>query len=206
MCFIDITQTYEKGMKKYESLADFNYEWIRHYSLGFNMALSKFTMASHLGTHIDSPYHFLKDGKKTKDIPLAKLCGEAQVIHILNKKVISKADLEMKNITCRKILIQTDNTELLRKEDPFSNVYLAKEACEYLNEMDVEFVGFDYFSVDEKGDKDRKSHMILLKNDVVILEGILLDGVKEGKYELYCLPLKFEDLEGAPCRAILKVV
>lgn len=205
MYYIDISQVYEIGMKRYDSMPDFEYQWVRSYSKGSNMALSRFTITSHLGTHIDSPYHFIEDGKKIKDIPLETLCGNVQIIHISDVKAISKDDLLKKNISCPRLLIKSDNTEFLKKDDPFSNVYLTADACDYLSEINVKLVGIDYFSVDRKGDKERTAHMILLKKEIVILEGIVLDVVDEGEYELYCLPLNLGELEGSPCRAILKV-
>lgn len=209
MGLIDITQTYEPGMKKYGSIDDFSYEWLRHYDTGFGMALSRFTMTSHLGTHIDSQYHFLKDGKKTIDIPLETLCGKAQVICLEGKAQIKQEDLEEKRIQAERILFKTDNTAYLKAgevQESFENVYLTKEACVYLAKQGVQLVGIDYFSVDQKGDKSRTAHLALLNQKIVILEALLLEGVKEGLYELYCLPLKLKGLEGAPCRAVLKTI
>lgn len=75
MKLLDITQTYEAGMRHYPSIPDFQLEWVRHYDKGSGMALSRFTVTSHLGTHIDAPYHFLSNGARTIDLSLDALCG-----------------------------------------------------------------------------------------------------------------------------------
>ena len=204
MELIDISQEYKCGMKRYRSMDDFNYEWLRHYDPGSGMALSRFFIPSHLGTHIDSPYHFLKNGRKIGDIPLTTLCGKVQVINASGRPCIDRRFLESLRIACPRLIFKTDNTEKLETETDFDNVYFTNDACEYLISQNVLLVGTDYFSVDARGDKERTAHMILLKSDVVILEAVVLQDVSEGEYDLYCLPLKVNELEGAPCRAVLR--
>ena len=204
MELIDISQEYKPGMKRYRSTDDFRYEWLRHYDKGSGMALSRLIIPSHLGTHIDSPYHFFENGRKTGDIPLETLCGMVRVIDATGRPYIDGSYLKSLNIACPRLLFRTDNTERLKTETDFEYVFFTADACEYLVSQNVLLVGTDYFNVDERGDKERKAHMVLLKNQVVILEGVVLDEVPEGEYELYCLPLKVSGLEGAPCRALLK--
>ncbi|MDR1902622.1 MAG: cyclase family protein [Treponema sp.] len=204
MKLIDITQTYRPGMIRYRSIEDFHFEWLRHYSQGSGMALSKFSMTSHLGTHIDSPYHFIEGGKKIGDITLETLCGKAQVINACNRTVIDRDFLESQKITAPRLLFKTDNTERLRNTADFDNVFFTEDTGEYLAVHGVILVGFDYFNVDKRGDKSRRAHRSLLSKNIVILEAVFLDGVSSGEYDLYCLPLKLDDLEGAPCRVILQ--
>jgi arylformamidase len=204
MELIDISQALEPGMVKYQSLNDFSVEWQRHYSLGSRMALSAISMPSHLGTHIDAPFHFIEDGKKTDAIGLEKLCGEALLIDGRGEASLDRSFFEARAISAPRILIKTDNTEKLKAGADFDNVYLSAEACEYLADRGVVLVGFDFFNVDKRGDKSRAAHLALLSREVVILEGLMLDSVPPGSYELFCLPLKVKALEGAPCRAVLR--
>lgn len=204
MEFIDISQEYKPGMKRYKSMDDFHYEWLRHYDMGSGMALSRTFITSHLGTHIDSPYHFIENGKRIGDIPLDTLCGRVQVINATGRPCIDTQFLKSLTIACPRLIFKTDNTEKLKTETDFDNVYFTDDACKYLISHKVLLIGTDYFNVDARGDKERTAHMILLKNNVVILEGTVLNEVVEGEYDLYCLPLKVDELEGAPCRAVLK--
>jgi arylformamidase len=161
-------------------------------------------MPSHLGTHIDAPFHFIEDGKKTDGIGLEKLCGEAQLIEGCGEISLDRSFFEAVTISAPRILLKTDNTKRLKAGADFDNVYLTADACAYLADRGVVLVGFDYFNVDKRGDKRRSAHLALLSREVVILEGLMLDSVPPGAYELFCLPLKVKDLEGAPCRAVLR--
>lgn len=201
---IDITQTVEPGMGRYDSIADFQYEWLRHYDAGGGMALSRFTMTSHLGTHIDAPYHFMESGSRAADIPLETLCGAAQVVDARGRAYIDGAFLRTIPLRAPRVLFRTDNTEALAAGGAFENVHLTSDACDFLVERGTLLVGIDYFSVDRRGDKSRAAHLPLLRGGVVILEAVELAGVQPGEYTLWCLPLKLRDLEGAPCRAMLQ--
>jgi arylformamidase len=204
MNFIDITQTLEPGMIRYHILNDFRVEWIRHYHQGSRMALSEISMSCHLGTHIDAPFHFIEGGKRVETITLEKLCGEAQVIDAQGQNVVDCAFLETVTITAPRILLKTDNTAKLKDGSDFDNVYLSADAGEYLADRGVLLVGFDFFTVEKRGDPSRSAHLALLSRELIILEGIMLDSVSPGTYELFCLPLKVKGLEGAPCRAVLR--
>lgn len=203
MELIDITQAYEPGMKRYGSIADFEYEWLRHYSKGSGMAISKVTVTSHLGTHIDAPYHFLEKGHRVDEIPLGTLCGMAQVIDARGRRVITEQFLQKTELGSTRLIFLTDNTDMLDREEMIENVYFSPEACHYMAGLGVRLIGIDYFSVDARGDKDRLAHKPLLCADIVILEGLILKDVKPGMYELWCLPLYLRGMEAAPCRAVL---
>ncbi|NIV11850.1 MAG: cyclase family protein, partial [Aliifodinibius sp.] len=49
----------------------------------------------------------------------------------------------------------------------------------------------------------KPTHEILLKAGVVVVEGLNLSGIEQGRYTMYCLPLKIKDADGAPARTIL---
>ena len=206
MEWIDITQAYEPGMRKYPSTADFEFEWLRSYEHGDGMALSRFTMTSHLGTHVDSPFHFDEKGARISDVPLEALCGHAWVLDLRGRACVEREDLAGIPGGCARVLFLTDNTRMLAEGGEFDNVYFTADACEELISCGVRLVGTDYFSVDARGDKTRAAHLPLLRAGVVILEGVQLEGVQAGPYELVCLPLKLKGLEAAPCRALLRSI
>jgi arylformamidase len=147
MELIDISQALEPGMVKYQSLNDFSVAWLRHYSLGSPMALSAISMPSHLGTHIDAPFHFIENGKKTDGIGLEKLCGEAQLIDGRGRMFLDKDFFETVTISVPRALIKTDNTEQLKDGADFDNVYLTSDACECLAGIGVVLVGFDFLAL-----------------------------------------------------------
>lgn len=80
---------------------------------------------------------------------------------------------------------------------------LTPVAATWLVRRGVRLVGVDALSVDPVGANDLAVHRELLGNGVVVVEGLLLAGVAQGRYTLVCLPLRLADGDGAPARVVL---
>jgi arylformamidase len=164
---------------------------------------SKIIIGSHTGTHIDAPRHFLEKGKGVDQIDLEKCMGPTQVIEIpKNVKIIEKEHLEEK-INSPRILFKTKNSLLLNKPYTKNFTSLGVSGAEYLIEREVVLVGIDYVGIEASGSPGHPVHTKLLGNEVVIVEGLNLSKVTEGKYELRILPLSLTNLDAAPARAVL---
>lgn len=167
-------------------------------------------MDVHFGTHIDSPLHHISGGKTTNEIPLFKTIGKCYVLDFRNYTQIDKSDLENKLTRLgisrpKKLLLKTDNSNIWKNDNStFKKDYVAitMEASDYLASIKIELIGTDYLSI-QKFEENAYVHETLLKNEIVILESINLDNVEEGEYNLICTPIKINNLEGAPCRALL---
>lgn len=174
---------------------------------GANANVSRITMGVHTGTHIDAPFHFLQDGKTVESLPINLLTGRAYVLHLPEVDVITAAVLESAQIPprTRRVLFKTRNSDLwARQVAGFQSdfVGLSADGAEYLVNRGVRLVGVDYLSV-APYKKSRPTHEVLLKAGVVIVEGLDLSTVSQGRYTLFCLPLKLAGSDGAPARAIL---
>ena len=203
MKIYDISVTLEEKMGSYPSLGKFNLTWERHYEKGSDIALSIINMATHLGTHVDSPFHYLSDGKKVEDFGLERFYGNAQVVEVPRDfKTIGVEFLKTVDYKCNKILFKTSNS-LLHKSKSFTDdyVYIEKDAAGYLVGRGIDLVGVDYVSPDKY--KSRVTHLEFFKNNTIILENLVLSEVEEGVYVLICFPLKIKGSEGGPCRAVL---
>lgn len=189
----------------YPSLPKYKVEWKRSIENSDTVNLSIITMASHIGTHMDAPYHFIKDGKKIDEFGIDIFCGSAKVIQVPEGK--EKVDLELvKSVgeLPERVLFKTTNSFLYYKQEFDEHyVYIDDNAAEYLGNSNVKVVGIDYVSVDKYGSKKKSIHNKLLSQNVIILEGLMMDKVKPGIYILICLPLKVKGLEASPCRAVL---
>jgi arylformamidase len=105
----------------------------------------------------------------------------------------------------RRVLFKTRNSTYWKnQENQFQTdfVGLSADGADYLIRRGVKLVGVDYLSV-APFHNSRPTHEILLSAGVVILEGLDLSGVSQGRYTMYCLPLKLAGSDGAPARAIL---
>ena len=174
---------------------------------GANANVSRLDMGVHTGTHVDAPFHFLQDGTGIDQIALKTLTGRAYVLHLPDVELITAQVLEESSIPprTRRVLFKTRNSEYwARGETEFQTdfVGLSADAAEYLVGRGVKLVGVDYLSV-APFKQSRPTHEILLEAGIVIVEGLDLTEVTQGRYSLYCLPLKLKDSDGAPARAIL---
>ncbi|HKJ26807.1 MAG TPA: cyclase family protein [Anaerolineales bacterium] len=176
---------------------------------GADANVSRIQMGVHTGTHIDAPRHYLEDGKTIDDLDLDMLCGRVYVLHVPEEvNLITKEVIEESRIPPRtkRVLFRTRNSNLWQSgnhtEFDQEFVALAPDACELLIQRGVKLIGVDYLSVAPYND-GVPTHVTLLQAGIVIVEGLDLSAVSQGRYTMYCLPLKIAGVEGAPARAIL---
>ncbi|HHU28281.1 TPA: cyclase family protein [bacterium] len=159
-------------------------------------------MDMHTGTHIDAPLHMIKNGDKIEDYNLNQFIVKSRVLdfsHVKDK--ITVDDLKTKEINKNEfILLKTTNSNTDLFLDDF--VYLDKDGAEYLVEKGVLGVGTDGMGI-ERDQEGFPTHITLLNEDIIILEGLRLKHIKEGTYLLIALPLKIKNVEATPCRAVL---
>ena len=172
---------------------------------GDSANVSRLTVCTHAGTHLDPPRHFSDSGLSVDEIPLERLIGKALVVEILGVPLIGRKELERLPVRgVERLLLKTGNSKLW-KEPEFSGDFAAVslEGARYLQQIGVKLVGVEYLSV-ESVEGDGGVHRTLLENGVLILEGLNLEVVEPGEYELICLPLKLKGGDGAPVRALLR--
>jgi arylformamidase len=204
MKIYDISQTIREGIAVWPGDQEFRFNWNMQLRKGHSCNLSNVTMSIHTGTHLDAPYHFDEKGVGMADVPLEYYLGPARVLAMPVKSQIRVHDLRRIDWTgVERVLFKT-RAEVL-SEDRFdeSFVFLSHAGAEYLGELGLRLVGTDAPSVDAFASKDLLSHKILLQHGVATLEGVRLESVPEGDYELIALPLKFAGLDGSPVRAVL---
>lgn len=164
------------------------------------------TMGSHTGTHIDAPYHFIDTGAKLDALKLEVMIGRTHVLEItapvITADVLSEFDFTDKT----RVLFKTRNSYLWDKSPEFvtNYVYIDPRAAEVLVREGIKLVGIDYLSVEKFGSTGFETHLELLRNGVVIVEGLNLRDIEPGDYEMTCLPLRIANGDGAPARVILR--
>lgn len=156
--------------------------------------LSEIHMGNHNGTHIDAPLHFINNGKTINDIDLNKCVGYCFVINFEDIK-----DEQTTMNTLNKL--QNINNEAAKRLLVKPHCDISKEVAHLLAKH-IDLIGSQTQSIGPEN-APMAVHLELLRNDVVLLEGIRLHEVKEGMYFLSAAPLNIGKAEGAPCRAIL---
>src|SRR5437016_3415623 len=168
--------------------------------------LTAIEMGSHTGTHIDAPFHMIEGGKKLNEFPLDTLTGKATVFEVPGVRSLARADLEQLNWSGapERVLFKTENSRHWQDQKFYEEfVYLEPDGAEFLAGHGVRLVGIDYLSIDKYKSDSHPSHFVLLKKNIVILEGLNLSAVPAGEYTLVALPLNLQDVDGAPTRVIL---
>lgn len=181
------------------------FEEAKSISRGDPYNLTSMTFTTHTGTHIDVPRHFFDDGLTVDRLGFDHLVGLARVIEIKGRRPITRADLEKHVIRQKEIiLLKTDNSSVIADErfDP-GFTYLAPDAALYLVDVGIRTLGFDYLSIEDAWSATLEVHRILLRANIVVIEGLDLRPVGEGEFHMVALPLKIRDGNGSPARVIL---
>lgn len=175
---------------------------------GYRCNVTRIDTGVHFGTHLDAPCHFIEGGKAVEDLDLDTLVGSCFVGEVADTQAISPAHLEALDIPdgTTRLLLKTSNSALW--ENPahaFFEDYAAitPEAAQWVVDRGIRLIGIDYLSIQRFADEVSTTHIVLLKDEVIIVEGLDLRGVPPGGYHLTCLPMKLEGSDGAPVRAIL---
>jgi arylformamidase len=201
----DITVTLSPDLPVYPGDPPFDIAPWTRISEGDSANVSRITLCTHSGTHIDVPRHFDNQGAPVDVIPLEVMVGKALVVEIAGAKVVGRRELERLPVRgVQRLLLKTANSGPWQ-ETEFRHDFVAVsvDGAEFLREAGVKLVGLDYLSI-EAVEGDGSVHRMLLEKGIVILEGVNLAGVAPGEYELICLPLKIRDADGSPVRAILR--
>jgi arylformamidase len=163
---------------------------------------SDITINLHTGTHIDYPLHTIKGGVDSNSEKLESLIGQAKVFDLTEvAEKIEIFDIEKFEINENDFILFKTKNSFIENFD-FKFIYLAESAAKYLKEKQIRGVGIDSLGI-ERNQENHPTHDLLLSSNIIILEGIRLKDVSEGRYTLYCLPLKIKNVEASLSRAIL---
>ena len=163
--------------------------------------LTKFSMGSHTGSHVDTPLHISDTGIGIDSLPLQQCLGKCKVLdftHIEYGKCISQVDLEGRDI-------QKDNIILIKTKDSLTNnrefrsdsVCPDVDASQYLVKKQIKAIGIDHFTIGPK-----EIHTAFLQNNILVYESLNLRNIEADEYYFIGLPLKLKT-EGSPVRAVL---
>ena len=205
--WIDISVPLRNGMVVWPGDAPFQRTSTLEIAHGGPCNLSQISATAHIGTHMDAPRHYLEGAAGMETMPVAASIGRARVIEIHDPEVIGVAELEPHHLAKgERVLFKTRNSQYCWKTDQFQKkyVYIVPDTAHYLADCGVQTVGVDYLSVGGFESGGPETHRILLQAGIWIIEGLNLEGVDPGQYELVCLPLKIVGGDGAPARAVLR--
>ena len=210
MNLFDITVPIRAGMPVYQGDPGVKIDSWSAFAKGDSSNVSILNFGAHTGTHVDAPAHFIEGARRIDALSLEVLIGPARVIRVgdevseIGAEFVRSCDLQ----TVERVLFRTRNSGFWNEGFRKDFTHLLPEAAQILVDQGVKLVGTDYLSIEKFQSGHHKTHLTLLSNSVVIVEGLNLSAVAAGDYELICLPLKIGDGagDGAPARAVLRAV
>lgn len=155
--------------------------------------LTAFSMCAHNGTHVDAPFHFLPDGNTIEKVSLEAFVGNCYVARFTGDLTADDAE----NILAKAQAADAPERILIA-----GNATVTAAAAKVFAQSKIKLLGNESQTVGPE-DAPMEVHRILLGADIVLLEGIVLTDVAEGKYLLSAAPLNLAGCDGAPCRAVL---
>jgi arylformamidase len=201
----DVTVPLVPGMLAYPGDPPFGIEPLQRAG-DAPFSLSRMTLTTHSGTHVDAPAHILAGGTTVDLLPLEILLGKARVVELLARERVERADLEALDLSddLRVLLKTRMSGQMLKPGYQEDHLYLTVDAAHYLGQAGIKLVGFDYLSIDRSGSADFPAHHALLGAGVVVIEGLDLSEVEPGEYDMTCLPLRVGGGDAAPARVVLR--
>jgi arylformamidase len=206
--FIDISPVISSRIGVFPGDVKFERAVSLDFKKGDHLLLSSIQTSLHLGAHADGPNHYVADGKGIGERPLELYMGKTLVIHGEAKR---GERVGLKHLAPRWQNAQWPAKRILVKTGSFPDpdqwnsdfCSLEPELIELWAKAGVKLIGIDTPSIDPETAKELKSHHMVARHDLAILEGLVLDEVQEGLYTMVALPLRIENADAAPVRAIL---
>jgi arylformamidase len=207
---VDLTHDLHNGMPVYPGDPQPSFEsYATIIRNGVN--LTRITMGSHTGTHLDAPKHFIPGGIGIDQIPPNRLVGEAFVADLSERPIgsgITSSDFARLDKLIRPddiVACYTGCSEHWEDKQVWTNyTYLTKDAADYLASRKVRAVGIDFLSVEKFKAGQPIAHKTLLGNGIFIIESISrnLRQFVGQRILMICMPIKLKDGDGAPARVI----
>lgn len=199
----DITQRLRADLPVWPGDTAFEHKQTWAMDHGSPVNVSKLTLSTHSGTHADAPLHYDPAGEDSAAADLAIYCGECLVVDARNTgAVIEAGDVPPLHSASRVLFRTYDSFPHDAWDEGFTAI--APETIQWLAAHGVRLVGIDTPSLDPQNSKTMDAHHAVLAADMRILEGLVLDDVPAGRYELIALPLPIVGADASPVRAILR--
>jgi arylformamidase len=207
MTFIDISPPIDSSIHVWPGDTPFAHNINLDIKAGANITLSEIHTTVHVGAHADAPAHYVRDGMDIASRRLEYYIGRCVVLRVpvrRGERVIVE-HLDGKVLSAPRVLLRTGTFADPRKWNS-DFAYLSPALVEHLYQHGVMLVGIDTPSVDAFDSKTLEAHQVFARNDMAMLEGLVLDHVEEGEYELIAPPLPLVGADASPVRAVLRTL
>ena len=199
---IDISMALDAQTPEWPGDVPFNFRLSVTQEQSGSVNIGELSTSTHMGTHIDAPFHYDENGLKVDELPLDIYLTKAQVVDVAEIQNVSVENLPEIEEGVEAVLLHTAAWQD-RTTFPASWPEFDTSIAEWMAGKGIRLLGVDVPSVDPQTSKDLPMHQAMNRNGRFILEGIVLKDVPAGVYQLAALPLKITGADGSPVRAVL---
>src|SRR3954466_5525790 len=174
---VDVSVLLAPGLATYPGNPPFELVPVKRVAEGASSNVSRLTLGTHTGTHVDAPRHFFDDKPGVDALAIELLIGRARVIDLPHRGGITEAHLAEAGLReDLRVLLRTPNSALWNSTEGFHTdyTYVTEDAAKFLVEQGVKVVGVDYLSVEQFKKAGAPAHHVLLGSGLVIIEGLNL--------------------------------
>jgi len=200
----DISPSVAPGFPVFPGDTEFSLRWTWTIGPGCPVNVSELTMSPHTGSHADAPLHYDERGASIGEVPVEAYLGPCRVVHVVDCGALVDAGHLAPHLlaTPPRVLLRTCSRAPCGWDSAFTAI--APAAIDLLHAHGVRLIGIDTPSLDPQASKTLDSHQRVRAHGMAVLEGLLLDEVAAGDYELIALPLKWQGVDASPVRAVLR--
>ncbi len=202
----DISPLIHKDLPVWPGDASFSRTLTADMKRGSMYTSSTISATCHLGSHVDAPSHYSLKGESIDQRPLDCFLGKCQVMHVEVPKKSRIHISHLKSVHAPRILFATKTFDYAKSSFQQDFAALDPALIEHLAALGILTIGIDTPSVDLFESTQLDAHIMASRYNINLLEGVVLQDVPEGIYELIALPLKLKDCDASPVRAILRTI
>ncbi|MFC0398402.1 arylformamidase [Paraburkholderia rhizosphaerae] len=203
----DITPSVDAATPVWPGDTPVGIERVWRIEAGSPVNVARLTLSPHTGAHTDAPLHYDAEGAAIGAVALDAYLGRCRVIHCIGTTPLvmpAQIAAALEDIPPRVLLRTYAHAPVSVWDSAFCAV--APATIDLLAAHGVKLIGIDTPSLDPQDSKTMDAHHRVHAHRMAILEGIVLDDVDAGDYELIALPLKFTTLDASPVRAVLRAL
>lgn len=171
--------------------------------------MSKVRLWSHVGTHIESPFHYLSEGEDVATIPMDRVVGEAVLVDCTDKGMgapITLSDMEQRGKTIREgdiLFVRTGLSHNYRTPRSHDRPFFTIEAIEWLVRKGVSCLGVDCSGIEKRGEPLQPCHETLFRHGIPLIEHLAnLEQLSKDRFFVVAAPWRVHGLEASPVSVV----
>jgi len=171
--------------------------------------MSEVAMWSHVGTHLEAPFHYLKDGADCASVPLKRVAGDAVLVDFTDKDVgepITAAELEARGGGIRGgdiVFVRTGRSGAYRTPQSHDRPYFTRDAVAWLVRRPIACLGADCSGIEKRDEPVQVCHELLFKNGIPLIEHLAhLERLRVERFFVVAVPWRVRGLEACPISVV----